>query len=464
VAAALTIARPHRASGPSLRDFEAYYSAGATWMHGGDPYGTGILQIERTLPGVNAKRYELLPFAGPPATLPLWSAFARLPYAAAAVVWRAVLWLSVIVMVCIALGLGGHPRSPFTVFALALAAFGFGALTNAFALGQIALPVAAAIALAYAATRFGGKVLAAAAAFAQPNLALGLAGEFRNRNSALALVAAVALFGLLCAGVSINGLFAYALVLAAHGAAEQFSAIQLTPAAVAYGFGAPSGAAIAFGGLTALIALLFWLRAMVKVDDRFALFAISCALVPFGAAFFHQHDFVILFVPAVVLVLRAPSASLPLAMTAALLCATNWVGLAQNPEATLQTLLLTAAFALALLALRDEYDYRALAAPVVILVLIAGAGVFAASHPMPVWPDAMTPLPPNAAGLGAAAAWHAEQIATGLFARDAFWSLLRCASLAGCALLIRAAWVNLFKPQQSGLALTVRQNEPQLSQ
>jgi hypothetical protein len=418
-------------------------------MHGGDPYGTGIWQTERTLPGVNAQRYELLPFAGPPATLPLWSAFARLPYPTAEMLWRAVLCLSVIVMVCIALGLCGLPRSPFNVLALALAASGFGGLTNAFALGQIALPVAAAISVAYAATRFGGKVLAAAAAFTQPNLALGLAGEFRNKNSALALVAAVALFGLLCAGVSVSGLFAYALVLVAHGAAEQFSAIQLTPAAGAYGFGAPSGAAIAFGGLTALVALLFWLRAMVKFQDRFTLFAISCALVPFGAAFFHQHDLVILFVPAVALVLRAPSASLPLVMTAGLLCATNWVGLAQNPGATLQTLLLTVAFALALLALRDECDYRALAPPVVILLLIAGAGIFAASHVMPVWPDAMTPLPPNAAGLGAAAAWHAEQMATGLFARDAFWSLLRCASLAGCALLIYSAWISSKYPADS---------------
>src|SRR5947199_9188206 len=131
-------------------------------------------------------------------------------------------------MVCTALPLAGLARSPFNIFAFALAAFGFGAVTNAFALGQIALPVAAAVTIAYTCTRFGGKVLAGAAAFAQPNLALGLAGEFRHKATALALIAAVALFGLLCAGVSVNGLFGYALVLLAHGAAEQFSAIQLT--------------------------------------------------------------------------------------------------------------------------------------------------------------------------------------------------------------------------------------------
>lgn len=454
--AALTIARPDRSPGPSLRDFEAYYSAGATWMRGSDPYGTAIWQTERTLPGVNAKRYEFLPFVSPPAALPVWSAFARLPYATAANAWRAVLVLSIFALLWIALSLGGMPRSPFNIIALALAATGFGAITNALALGQIALPVAAAVALSYAATRFGGKALAAAAAFAQPNLALSLAGEFRRRNTALALIAGVALFALLCAGVNENAVLAYALLLLAHGAAEQFSAIQLTPAAVAYGFGASGGAAIAIGTVAAIAAMLFWLRAMVKFDDRLTLFAISCALVPFGAAFFHQHDLVIMFVPAVALVLRAPASALPAVMAGALLCATNWVGIAQNPGATIQTLLLTVAFALALLALRGDFGFRALTAPLGVALAIVIAGTLAHAHVMPVWPDAMTPVSPNVAALGAAAVWHAEQVATGLFARDAFWSLLRCASLAGCALLAYAAWISSKYPADSRTSAAVR--------
>ncbi len=451
---ALTIARPHRAAGPSLRDFEAYYSAGAAWTRGGDPYGTGIWETERTLPGVTTKQYEFLPFVGPPATLPFWSAFARLPYATAANVWRAVLALSIFALLWIALPLGGMRRSAFNVTALALTAIGFGALTNALALGQIALPVAAAVAIAYAATHFGGKVLAATAAFAQPNLALTLAGEMRRKKAALALVAAVALFGLLCAGVSANGIFAYALVLLAHGTAEQFSAIQLTPAAVAYGFGASAGTAIAIGGFTAIAATLFWLRAMVKCDDRFTLFVITCSIVPFGSAFFHQHDLVIMFVPAVALILRVPPFALPLVMAGALLCAVNWVGLAQSPQATIQTFLLTIAFALALLALRGDFGFRALAAPAIACLLIIAAGFIARGNVMPVWPDAMGPL--QASGLGAAAVWHAEQIATGLFARNAFWSLLRCASLAGCALLAYAAWISSKFPADSRTSAAVQ--------
>ncbi|HEX5275943.1 MAG TPA: hypothetical protein VFW34_11805 [Candidatus Rubrimentiphilum sp.] len=454
--AALTIARPHRAPGPSLRDFEAYYSAGATWMRGGDPYGTALWQTEATLPGVHAKRREFLPFVGPPAALPLWSALARLPYTTAAAVWRAGLWLSIVIMVCIALQLGASRRSFFDVIAGALAAAGFGAVTNALALGQIALPVAAAVAITYAATRFGGKALAAAAAFAQPNLALALAGEFRHKRTALALIAGVALFGLLCAGVSVDGVFSYVLVLLAHGAAEQFSAIQLTPASVAYGFGAPSGIAIAIGGIAAIGALFFWLRAMVKFGDRLTLFVISCALVPFGAAFFHQHDLVILFVPAVALVLRAPASGLPAALCGALLCAVNWIGIAQEPGAAFQTLLLTLAFAMALLALRGDFGFRVLAAPFgLVVLLIAGAGSFAHAHVMPVWPDAMT-VSPNVAGANAAAVWRAEQMATGLFARDAFWSLLRCASLAGCALLAYAAWISSKYPADSRTSSAAR--------
>ena len=87
VAAALLFARPHPTPGPALRDFEAYWSAGAAFNAGEDPYGRAVWSAERTVPGVDASRDELLPFVGPPATLPLWSVFARFPYATAAGLW-----------------------------------------------------------------------------------------------------------------------------------------------------------------------------------------------------------------------------------------------------------------------------------------------------------------------------------------------------------------------------------------
>jgi len=54
--------------------------------------------------------------------------------------------------------------------------------------------------------------------------------------------------------------------------------------------------------------------------------------VPFAAPFFHEHDLVVVFVPAIVLVLRASPAALPIAMTGALFAATDWLGLAQRPD------------------------------------------------------------------------------------------------------------------------------------
>ena len=70
--------RPVGTPGPLLRDFEAYYAAGATWALGGDPYGREVWRVERRVPGVDASHEELLPFVGPPFSLPLWRSFAAL--------------------------------------------------------------------------------------------------------------------------------------------------------------------------------------------------------------------------------------------------------------------------------------------------------------------------------------------------------------------------------------------------
>src|ERR1700726_4519039 len=98
IALAFTLFRPPPTPGPFARDFEAYYSAGATWNAGGDPWSRDVWQTERTIAGVDASRDELLPFAGPAASLPLWSLFARLPFDAARIVWSVLLLLAVLVL------------------------------------------------------------------------------------------------------------------------------------------------------------------------------------------------------------------------------------------------------------------------------------------------------------------------------------------------------------------------------
>jgi hypothetical protein len=447
VVAALTIARPHHPAGPSLRDFEAYYAAGATWMHGGDPYSMAIWDVERNLPGVLAKRYEVLPFVGPPATLPFWATLARLPYGEAAIAWRTALFVSVLALLWIAAPLANLRRSPATLFALVLAALGFGPVTSALALGQTALPIALAILAAFALSSLPLKGFAAAIACAQPNLAPALAAGLRNRRNAAAIVLGAAVFAIVSSVLARGGIVNYIRALQEHGQAERFSAIQLTPTAIAYGLGASEYAAALTGILIALGAVIVWLLCARVIRDPLMLFCATSALVPFAVPFFHEHDLTIVFIPAAILVLRASRVALPVAMGGALFCATNWLGLAQSPGAAVQTALLVASFAVALLALRTEITKRAIETVAVVPVFILLGGTVARAHVMPVWPDAM-PLGLTH-GTNIAMVWHAEQLATGLFAQDTMWALLRCASLAGCGLLVYAAVISSRSPADS---------------
>ncbi|MHB8356922.1 MAG: glycosyltransferase family 87 protein, partial [Vulcanimicrobiaceae bacterium] len=150
VACALLFARPHSTPGPAMRDFEAYYAAGRTWSHGGNPYGSAIWNAERRIPGVDPHRYEVLPFVGPPATLPLWGLLARLPFASAVAVWGAVLGASLAVVILVTLRLLEMRVTPLAFGTLLLAALAFGPVTSGIALGQVVLPAFASALLALA--------------------------------------------------------------------------------------------------------------------------------------------------------------------------------------------------------------------------------------------------------------------------------------------------------------------------
>jgi hypothetical protein len=154
--------------------------------------------------------------------------------------------------------------------------------------------------------------------------------------------------------------------------------------------------------------------------------------------FFHEHDLIVVFIPAVLYSLRCDDSVWPLAAFGALLTATDWLGLAQRPDGTLQTLLLVGSFGAALIALRERAQVHMLVLPVVALALIGGAAAFAHAHPAPVWPDAMAALPHNIAQVDIAQAWSAQQRATGLIKPDATWAFLRMLSLLGCGLTASA--------------------------
>ncbi len=158
--------------------------------------------------------------------------------------------------------------------------------------------------------------------------------------------------------------------------------------------------------------------------------------------FFHEHDLLVTFVPAAYYASRCSIKLWPLAATGALLCATDWLGLAQRPDGAIQTLLLIGAAAVALYLMRSDLPPRLLAVPACMLVAIAVTAAFAQFHPAPVWPDAMGPLRISPAGAGAASVWQAEQNATGLLIPNAFWAMLRVFSLTGSIVLVCASMLS----------------------
>jgi hypothetical protein len=443
VFAALLFARPHPTPGPPMRDFEAYYAAGALWNHGADPYSQAIWRVQRGLDGVDSQRYEALPFAGPPALLPVFGALARLPFAAANMLWRGVCVAALAALAFVTLRIAHLRMTLVSYIGIAVAALGFGPLTSAFALGQIALPAFLFAALALLCTP------AALFAWIQPNVGLTLLAQAFTRRWWVCAASGAIFFGACTVAVGIGGMQHYVDVLHRHAAAEQFSGIQLTPAAIAYGFGASAQLASSIGTAVTLGAVCCWLLAMRSALGTVARFGLTCALLPLAMPFFHEHDLLVLFVPAIVYSIRADSYGWPIAASGALLAATDWLGLAQRPDGTLQTFLLVGALGAVLLALHDRLCIRMLTAPASILALIGIAAIFAHAHAAPVWPDAMRTLPPGIESMDIASAWNAQQRAAGLFQHDWVWAALRALSLLGCALTAAAVMLSSKSPADS---------------
>jgi hypothetical protein len=441
IAVALLAARPAATPGPPLRDVEAYWGAGTTWNARGDPYGRAIWSAERTVPGVDPRRDELLPFIGPPAALLLWSPLARLPYAAAAAVWWSILALSLLALVPLLIRAGGAPITPFSFLATLALAVAFGPVTSDLALGQVALPaLLGAVALTLLADRsLVAATAGACLAFAQPNVALALVSQLGRNRATLAIVAgamATYVLGMLAAGPQWPVVYARAVL--AHGSAERFIAIQLTPAAIAYGFGAAARGADFIAAVAAVAAIAAALAIAVRVHDRFARLAAFAALLPFASGFFHEHDLTVAYPAAVWCALRARGATRSVALAGTLLVAIDWLGLAQRPTGIVQSLLLAIAAFCAFAALGRQNDSRITWRPALaIAALFAAAAWLALRNPAPVWPDSLGAFH-AAANATAAAVWMAEQRASGLLQADPVWAFLRLLSLLGCGLLAYA--------------------------
>ena len=443
IAVAILAARPRPTPGPFLRDFEAYWAAGSTWNAHGDPYGRAIWTAERAIAGVDARHDEVLPFVGPPATLLAWSPFARLPYVAAASVWFALLAVALLALVAATMLGSEKPVESFSFLALLALALAFEPVTSDLALGQLALPafLGATLVVLIAARSLAGASAAASLAFAQPNASLGLVSQLgRNRATfAMALGALLAYgLGVLAAGWAWP--VEYARILAAHGAAERFAAIQINPASIAFGFGAAPLAAGFAGGAIALLAIAAAIAIAVGVRDNFARFAAFSALVPCAASFVHEHDLVAAYAAAAWCALRTRATARIIALAGTLLVCVDWLGLAQRPTGIVQSALLALGALCAFVALGDETDLAvSLAVAPAFIALFAAAVWTAALNPAPVWPDALGAFHASA-GAPIAGIWSAEQRASGLLAAVPAWALLRSFSLLGCTLLAYAIY------------------------
>lgn len=439
---ALTIARPQGTPGPVMRDFESYYAAGRAFAARENPYSPAIWTYERAIPGVDPARNEVLPFAGPPAFLPLWALFALLPFGAAAFAWGALLVLLAGMVVFVMLS-KARALSPGTLAAAAVLLTGFAPFTSDLALGQAAFfSFAAAVAATVMFERaWGVASVWTLLAAVQPNIAIALASQFSRQGAARVFAFAVAAFATLCVVASgLQGSMAYLRGLRDHGAAERFALIQITPSAVAHGFGLSATAASVAGISFALAAIGCALTALRSPDHPpLRKLAVVFALLPFAVPFFHEHDVVVLVLPALLCLLAEDHPNAALAAAGTALVAVDWLGVAQRPEAFLQQLALAVAMLAAMHALADVPLRRLLPAALVLPLLFA-AHALSVHAPAPVWPDAMRGVP--ALGAPVANVWHDELQRTGQFAVQPLWAALRALTLAGCALL---AWASMLK-------------------
>ncbi len=425
-----------------MRDFEAYYAAGVTWNHGGDAYSRQILRAERTVPGVSANRQETLPFVNPPFVLPFLGALARLPFGTAALLWGVLLAIAAAALIATSLSLAGARDWRVMAAAVPLA-LAFGPISSDLALGQAALlAVTAAVCATWALARHRviPAAIATAAALLQPALALPLAVWVRSSRGALALLSGTALVALIwfLTGTPATNLLAYAATLRAHGAAERLALIQYSPAAIVYGLGASAGVASGLTLVFGIVAVATVVCVLLRAQTPVVPFVVACASLPFAIPFFHEHDFTIAWFPSLFVLIRygADPRRSSIALLATLLIAIDWFGLGQRPGGLTQALALLLAVTAAALAIAPAAGARALIA-LVPAALVCIAGLAARAHPMPVWPDAMQPFSvPQTAPI--ATVWHAEQAASGMFAREPFWAAFRLLPLLGCALI---AWL-----------------------
>ncbi|HEV7180202.1 MAG TPA: glycosyltransferase 87 family protein, partial [Candidatus Baltobacteraceae bacterium] len=424
--------------GVFMRDFEAYYSAGRAFDAGADAYSPQLLTFERAVPGVDAHRQELLPFIGAPPTLPFWGLLARFDYVTSARIWMVCLSASLALLLACTAGLCGVRALSLDGAILVLCALAFVPVTSDFVLGQPALVAYAAAAVAVFASARSVPVTALAAVVGslQPNVALAsVVAAGRRRGLAAFLLAAGGLYAIGAIAAGWAWPVAYFSALRAHGAAERFDVIQYAVPAISFGFGASQGQAAAVAAVIALAVLAVAVVAIFRTRDTMQRFVIACAALPLLTGFVHEHDLVLLFIPALWAMRTADARRAPLAVLAFGFAAVNSMDFAQQPGAAWQDLVLCAGALAAVLAWSPQQTPRHYAAAGCALAVAAACAWIGTHHPAPIWPNDMSAFHISP-GASSADMWRAEQLHTGLIRKEPAWALLRSIPLAGSIVLL----------------------------
>lgn len=295
-AVALFVLLPQTRPSALMRDFNAFYCAGAAIDRGADPYRNEPLGacersprpawLNRGIPNLAA------PAPLPPYALAPFAALARLPYAAAALIWSFVLIGALALTVAVMRRLTGLPT-----LALA-AAFLLGDGYAAWTLGQVAPIAVAAIALAgylFSRDRPIAAAVAVACATIEPHVALpaALALFFWCPRARIALVAAAVTLGAL--SVAIGGwpldLEYVRAVLPAHALSELTNSRQLSLTSFLHRLGTSDAIALRAGELSyaAMLALSLWAAPITarRLGSPALIVVLPVALTLVGGPFGH---------------------------------------------------------------------------------------------------------------------------------------------------------------------------------
>jgi hypothetical protein len=412
---------------------------------GGDPYGIGIWSIEQTLPGFDASRLELLPFVGPPLSLPLWAAFGSLPYLAASIAWGVVVIAAAALLLVIPARLAHHRIRRADVISLFVVAVSAGPIVTAASVGQAALPAAAAVGfsiLCAARRQWPAMILATiAAGLLKPNDALALVATARDIAALGALVTSIIVSSVanLQFANGVHGIVTYANVLLGQGESERTSAYQFSVTAIAFGFGMTQSVARTFGTVVSVIAIGATVVALrvnrASITDGAV---IACAALPFVLPFEHEPDMIVALLPALVVTFRATGGAWALGATGTVLLCIDPFALTQGWPGLLFSVAMAWITSLQLAALAPAAVGRFRFLPFAVAPVILAIGLFAPPQHLPLWPATLPDHRALAAGATASSVWHDELVAMGLENRNVWVSLVRSLTLCGCACIALA--------------------------